>query len=173
MKAICKIASPTPVVTPKLLSGPAFAAVASWMPLMIATKVATPKTTPSVVHKPDFTVLLMGGDQVVRPHHPGPAQRMDSSVETPRPAASGSAHLDDPGVDEGATQVQPPRSPAVARQRADAMSPEEIRAWVKKHIANAPERDEQWQRSVLAIYRPEVDWSEVVLLPQDLDRPDD
>lgn len=30
---------------------------------------------------------------------------------------------------------------------------EEIRAWIKKHIANAPERDEQWYRETFNIYR--------------------
>jgi len=36
---------------------------------------------------------------------------------------------------------------------ADAMSPEEIRAWIKKHIARFPERDEQWYRETFNIYR--------------------
>lgn len=36
---------------------------------------------------------------------------------------------------------------------ADAMSPEEIRAWIKKHLANAPERDERWYRETFNIYR--------------------
>lgn len=36
---------------------------------------------------------------------------------------------------------------------ADAMTPEEIRAWIKKHMANAPERDEQWIRETFSIYR--------------------
>lgn len=30
---------------------------------------------------------------------------------------------------------------------------EEAGEWLKKHLANAPERDEQWYREVLAIYR--------------------
>jgi hypothetical protein len=36
---------------------------------------------------------------------------------------------------------------------ADAMTPEEIQAWIKKHLANAPERDEQWYRETFNIYR--------------------
>lgn len=35
----------------------------------------------------------------------------------------------------------------------EALSPEEIRAWIKKHIANFPERDEQWYRETFSIYR--------------------
>lgn len=35
----------------------------------------------------------------------------------------------------------------------DVPSQEEIRAWIKKHMASAPERDEQWYREVLDIYR--------------------
>lgn len=29
---------------------------------------------------------------------------------------------------------------------------EEVRAWIHKHLASAPERDEAWYRSVLNIY---------------------
>lgn len=32
-------------------------------------------------------------------------------------------------------------------------SPDEARDWLKKHMANAPERSEQWYRDVLDIYR--------------------
>lgn len=31
-------------------------------------------------------------------------------------------------------------------------SQEEIRAWIDKHLARAPERDDQWCRDVQAIY---------------------
>lgn len=54
MKAICKIASPIPVVTPKRLCGPGLDDVAVWMPLPIATSVAMPKTTARAVHKAFF-----------------------------------------------------------------------------------------------------------------------
>lgn len=32
-------------------------------------------------------------------------------------------------------------------------TPDEAREWLKKHLARAPERDEQWYREVLDIYR--------------------
>lgn len=32
-------------------------------------------------------------------------------------------------------------------------TPEQARAWLLKHLAKAPERDEQWYREVLDIYR--------------------
>ena len=32
------------------------------------------------------------------------------------------------------------------------MTPEEIEAWIQKHLASAPERDEAWAERVLATY---------------------
>lgn len=33
------------------------------------------------------------------------------------------------------------------------LSPEQIEAWIHKHLASAPDRDESWYRSVLNIYQ--------------------
>ena len=32
-------------------------------------------------------------------------------------------------------------------------TPDEAREWLRKHLARAPERSEDWYREVLAIYR--------------------
>jgi hypothetical protein len=37
--------------------------------------------------------------------------------------------------------------------RSAIPSPDEARDWLNKHLARAPERDEQWYRDVLNIYR--------------------
>ena len=34
-----------------------------------------------------------------------------------------------------------------------APDPDEAREWLKRHLARAPERSEDWYREVLAIYR--------------------
>lgn len=39
------------------------------------------------------------------------------------------------------------------RPRTTRPTSEASLAWLKKHLALAPERDEQWYREVLAIYR--------------------
>ena len=36
---------------------------------------------------------------------------------------------------------------------ADIPTSDEARAWLKRHLANAPERSEDWYRDVLNIYR--------------------
>lgn len=39
------------------------------------------------------------------------------------------------------------------KARINKLTSEEALAWLKKHLANAPERSEEWYREVLAIYR--------------------
>jgi len=36
---------------------------------------------------------------------------------------------------------------------SEVPSPDEARDWLKKHLASAPKRSEQWRREVLDIYR--------------------
>lgn len=53
------------------------------------------------------------------------------------------------------TDAETPTRSAKADRRARSAvpTPDEAREWLNEHMANAPERSEQWYREVLAIYR--------------------
>jgi hypothetical protein len=45
-------------------------------------------------------------------------------------------------------------------QDGSAIPAEEAGAWLRKHLANAPERDEAWYRRVLNLYGAQADSTE-------------